>query len=290
MLLIRTLFYIIAFLLFIYPLWAVHKTGSRWLNHDSLHRQPVFWVTVMWSTSAFLLFGSEVWFNYMPSTTEAGYTKFLEISKLPLGILASGLAAAAFIASIHRSIQTAKQIEKTEVQIRHSELKSEDEAEDRTKDTAVMCLEKAFELLNNEGKPTRHADLWSATSDLINDYNSIKITINKSEIKRQLETQEKYWKAKLKAVLAQTSQDDFYFTKAKGASKNTMISIANFCNSDVVAKHIEKGQGKVIYQDESRELRTAYYPKPKDVMEDAVLAGPSDDPAVTEERRRRGLE
>lgn len=69
----------------------------------------------MWPTSAFLLFGSEVWFNFVPTTTEAGYEKFLQISKLPLGILASGLAAAAFIASIHRSIQTAKQIEETQV-------------------------------------------------------------------------------------------------------------------------------------------------------------------------------
>lgn len=115
MLVIHILFYIVAFLLFVYPLGTAYITGNRWLNHKALHKQPVFWVAVMWPTSAFLLFGSEVWFSYELSTTEAGYAKFLDISKLPLGILASGLAAAAFVASIHRSIQTAKQIEEAKV-------------------------------------------------------------------------------------------------------------------------------------------------------------------------------
>lgn len=253
------------------------------LDHRSLGHQPLFWIAMVLPVALFLIFGYLSWIGSSPQWDSKGFSHFIEISKLPLGLLTLAIPFTALVTSMHRSIQTAKQIE-------HGESKSENESEERAQEAAAMCLEKAFELLNNEGKSTRRADLWDAAKDLINDYYRIKITINKLEIKQQLQTQEKYWKAKLKAILAQISQDDFYFIKMRGVEESTMIAIAKFCNSDVITKYIKASLGKVIYQDESKELKTTYYPKPDCVFEDAVLAGPSDDPIITKERKQRGLE
>lgn len=311
MLVIRTLFYIAALLLFIYPLWTTCKTGNRWLNHDSLHRQPVFWVTVMWPTSAFLLLGSEVWFNYVPSTTEAGYEKFLEISKLPLGVLASGLAAAAFIASIHRSIQTAKQIE-------HNDKKQNDDDQKLTKETAAYYLEKAFEILKEEKTFTKNNRAWINASNLLIEYKKIKTQIDSHAYRSQLQAEEGYWRAKFEILLSFINLQDLELLEENKVHASMLFVIAEITtwptqDPDGTAKSNEddyfnefierlnrnpslrdfmttrehKIKAHNTYQliSQSREM-----PSAKQIFEEAVLAGPSDDPAVTEERRRRGLE
>lgn len=311
MIVIRTLFYLVAFLLFIYPLWAAYKTGNRWLNHNSLHRQPVFWIAVMWPTSAFLLLGSEVWFNYVPPTTETGYEKFLEISKLPLGVLASGLAAAAFIASIHRSIQTAKQIE-------HNDKKQNDDDQKLTKETAAHYLEKAFEILEEEKTFTKNDRAWINASNLLIEYKKIKNQINSQAYKSQLQAEEDYWRAKFEILLsfitfndlklleenkvhasmlfviaeittwstqdpdstAKSNEDDYFNNFIENLNRNPVMR-------DFIATREHKIKAHDAYQliSQSREM-----PSAKQIFEEAVLAVPSDDPAVTEERRRRGLE
>lgn len=84
------------------------------LDHKPLSKQWLFWLAIGIPATISLALMT-VWFNYSFDLSPSGYTYFFSNSKLPFGILAAGVAAAAFIASIHRSIQTAKQIEEAQV-------------------------------------------------------------------------------------------------------------------------------------------------------------------------------
>lgn len=89
---------------------------KKWykLDHHPLNKQWLFWLAIG-VPAAISLILMTVWFKYPFDPSPSGYTYFFENSKLPFGILAAGVAAAAFVASIHRSIQTAKQIEEAQV-------------------------------------------------------------------------------------------------------------------------------------------------------------------------------
>lgn len=83
------------------------------LDHQPLNKQWLFWLAIGVPAAVSLAL-MIVWFKHTVDFSPSGYSYFFENSKLPFGILAAGVAAAAFVASIHRSIQTAKQIEETQ--------------------------------------------------------------------------------------------------------------------------------------------------------------------------------
>lgn len=84
------------------------------LNTNSLHSQYLFHVLIslplIISSYLMIWIGSEYPFRL----DSIGFNSFLNIQKLPLGILALSPILGAFVVSAHRSIQTTKQIEVTE--------------------------------------------------------------------------------------------------------------------------------------------------------------------------------
>lgn len=104
--------YGIAILLLVLCIWWNWDVVK--LNSHSLHLQWLFWIAVIFPILSCVYFGSIIWYEYPLEVSKNGYNSFLEISKLPLYLLAGSPILGAFVVSTHRSIQTAKQIEVTE--------------------------------------------------------------------------------------------------------------------------------------------------------------------------------
>ncbi|HCM9692535.1 TPA: hypothetical protein N5O27_003037 [Enterobacter asburiae] len=86
------------------------------LDHQRLFKQPLFWVSIGFPVVTSLFFGAFIWVDKLHSfsLTSHGYSRFLEVSKLPLLILASAVPFAAIVNNLHRTIQTEKQITESE--------------------------------------------------------------------------------------------------------------------------------------------------------------------------------
>ncbi|NMU40136.1 hypothetical protein [Serratia marcescens] len=83
------------------------------LNEDSLGKQPLFLCAIFVPIFVFIVTGYFAWSDKTIDLSSTGFNHFLEISKLPLGILSLSIPFVAIVAHIHRTIQTAKQIELT---------------------------------------------------------------------------------------------------------------------------------------------------------------------------------
>lgn len=86
------------------------------LDHKSLLEQPLFWVSIFVPLATCVFLGLLVWVEkwHSFSLTSHGYQRFIEISKLPLLILASAVPLASIVNNLHRTIQTEKQITESE--------------------------------------------------------------------------------------------------------------------------------------------------------------------------------
>lgn len=86
------------------------------LNHKSLFQQPLFWAAISLPLVTCLYFGSFVWVDRINafSLSSHGYQRFLDISKLPLLILASAVPLVSIVNNLHRTKQTEKQISEAE--------------------------------------------------------------------------------------------------------------------------------------------------------------------------------
>ncbi|EJH1681437.1 hypothetical protein NCT36_004343, partial [Escherichia coli] len=86
------------------------------LDHRSLFQQPLFWAAIGVPLFTSLYFGSFVWIDKIHSfsLTSHGYERFLDISKLPLLILASAVPLVSIVNNLHRTKQTEKQISEAE--------------------------------------------------------------------------------------------------------------------------------------------------------------------------------
>ncbi|EKS8512293.1 hypothetical protein QC520_003888 [Salmonella enterica subsp. enterica serovar Uganda] len=88
---------------------------NKWikLNEGNLLRQPLFIASILIPLHTFIIYGLWIWKDYNLDFTAAGFNHFLEISKLPLLLLASAVPLAAIVNNIHRTIQVEKQIIET---------------------------------------------------------------------------------------------------------------------------------------------------------------------------------
>jgi len=102
-------------------LWAFRKSeggscAERFSNvfrlnaNAGLYDQPLFHFGTAIPILLFLVFGTIAWWSYSVDLTSEGFNKFIEISKLPLAMLAMVVPTGAIIASFHSTQQTAKQI------------------------------------------------------------------------------------------------------------------------------------------------------------------------------------
>ena len=91
-------------------------TFKNWGNIFSIKEnkwllsQPLFWCSLGIPLCMFLSFGSLVWIEYKLVMTKEGFDTFLNISKLPLWLLAIAAPFSVVIARAHSTAQTAKQI------------------------------------------------------------------------------------------------------------------------------------------------------------------------------------
>lgn len=90
----------------------------------SLDKQNLFWIAIFAPIVYFFLLGCIAWSGTEIDHSWNGFNKFLEISKLPIGILALSPIFGVFVSNVHRTIQTEKQISATEIQITIAEAKN----------------------------------------------------------------------------------------------------------------------------------------------------------------------
>ncbi|MFY4331186.1 hypothetical protein ACM91S_20750 [Enterobacter hormaechei] len=83
------------------------------LNEGNLLKQPLFIASILIPLHTFLIYGLWIWKDHSLNFTASGFNNFLEISKLPLLLLASAVPLAAIVNNIHRTIQVEKQITET---------------------------------------------------------------------------------------------------------------------------------------------------------------------------------
>lgn len=148
------------------------------LTPDSLDKQNLFWIAILLPIFSFVLFGIIAWYGTELDGSWQGYNKFLEISKLPLGILAFSPIFGVFVTNIHRTIQTKKQIERTEEQIKIT--KSKNNFDSFNSHMKIICDElKEFkvEFLSCEytikSKIKLYRDIFERSSVLAGANNSI---------------------------------------------------------------------------------------------------------------------
>lgn len=75
-----------------------------------LIRQPMFWLSIILPVILFLLFGIPVWFKYSLCFTVSCYKQFLEVSQLPIYMLALAVPLSILVSRAHATEQTASQI------------------------------------------------------------------------------------------------------------------------------------------------------------------------------------
>lgn len=125
--------------------WDVMK-----LNSHSLHLQWLFWIAVIFPILSCVYFGSIIWDEYPLEISKNGYNSFLEISKLPLYLLAGSPILGAFVASAHRSYQTDIQIKTAEKQLIEAQKKNKVDMYLSRRKFIVERLEKLNISFSNE--------------------------------------------------------------------------------------------------------------------------------------------
>lgn len=81
------------------------------LNEEKgLFKQGALWLSLLIPFGWFLSFGITAWHGYSLSLNAEGFRKFLDISTLPLALLAIGLPASVLVSRFHATHQTARQI------------------------------------------------------------------------------------------------------------------------------------------------------------------------------------
>lgn len=83
------------------------------LDERQLSKQFLFWLSILIPLLISLLLSIPLWLQTKIDLSANGYDNFLRIFKLPIGVLSLSIPLVAIVAHIHRTIQTAKQIELT---------------------------------------------------------------------------------------------------------------------------------------------------------------------------------
>jgi hypothetical protein len=83
------------------------------LDERKLSEQWLFRMSILVPLSISIILCVPLWFETSLDISAEGYGKFLSLYKLPIGVLSLSIPFVAIVAHIHRTIQTAKQIELT---------------------------------------------------------------------------------------------------------------------------------------------------------------------------------
>ncbi|WP_076542644.1 hypothetical protein [Shewanella sp. UCD-KL21] len=97
--------------------WGFWKYFRTFDPSHGLGSQPLFAIAIVYPIGLFFSTGIWTWSGLSLELSADGYKQFIEISKLPLGLLALSIPLAALTARLHGTKQTALQISKAETQI-----------------------------------------------------------------------------------------------------------------------------------------------------------------------------
>lgn len=99
-----------------------------------LEKQPLFWLAITIPVMIALGVAIPVWLDYSISFNEEAYSKFLSISRLPIGIISLAIPLGVLIGKLHGARQTAMQIDHAKKQIENTEKQiSNTEKDNKTK-------------------------------------------------------------------------------------------------------------------------------------------------------------
>jgi hypothetical protein len=86
-----------------------------------LEEQLLFWIAIVFPLILALALAFPIWAEYSIAFNEAAYSKFLEISKLPIGLCSLAIPFGVLVGKLHGAKQTAMQIQNTKKQISNTE-------------------------------------------------------------------------------------------------------------------------------------------------------------------------
>ncbi|EOC1611884.1 hypothetical protein ACI49Z_003613 [Cronobacter turicensis] len=84
------------------------------MNAEALTKQPLFLAALTIPFLSFITFGLVAWLGHNFQLDGEGLNNFLNISKLPLGLLSLSVPLGVIVSNIHRTIQTDKQIKEAQ--------------------------------------------------------------------------------------------------------------------------------------------------------------------------------
>lgn len=95
-------------------IFYLFKVKAFNMNAEPLTHQQLFKAAIIIPIVSFLMIGFICWREYELKLDADGFNKFIEISKLPLGLLSLSIPFGVVVNNIHRTIQTDKQIKEAE--------------------------------------------------------------------------------------------------------------------------------------------------------------------------------
>ncbi|MCI0324650.1 hypothetical protein [Cronobacter sakazakii] len=90
--------------------WHIRRTKAFEMDAAPLPKQHLFRSAIRIPLVSFIIFGGCAWWGRTPNLSAEGFQNFLELSKLPLGLLSLSIPFAAIVTNMHRTIQTDEQI------------------------------------------------------------------------------------------------------------------------------------------------------------------------------------
>ncbi|ELY6322083.1 hypothetical protein SNQ60_003935 [Cronobacter turicensis] len=90
--------------------WHIRRTKAFEMDAAPLPKQHLFRSAIRIPLISFIIFGGCAWWGHTPNLSAEGFQNFLELSKLPLGLLSLSIPFAAIVTNMHRTIQTDEQI------------------------------------------------------------------------------------------------------------------------------------------------------------------------------------
>jgi hypothetical protein len=104
--------------------WSFSKYCFSFDPNHGLTSQPIFWMTIIYPIGLFFSTGIWIWHEYSLDISAAGYNKFIETSKLPIGLLGLSIPLSILTSRLHGTKQTALQIDKAKIQIIETQQKN----------------------------------------------------------------------------------------------------------------------------------------------------------------------
>ncbi|WP_258089957.1 hypothetical protein [Serratia liquefaciens] len=168
------------------------------LNERKLSEQWMFWLSILTPLSLSILLSIPLWLQTKINISAEGYDNFLQTFKLPIGVLSLSIPLVAIVAHIHRTIQTAEQIQTTRKKnaadsfFSHHKFMIEAFGKIASKDINISMqpieykIGDPYQLYDNLFKNSSYehginpSNLFSITSEIENEINKIDASIIKS--------------------------------------------------------------------------------------------------------------